>query len=68
MKKVLDKYTEQISKICSRAYAKQQGQLTPAQKRGMSFYTAAIETIQALIDAPTPAWVGLKFMHPQRTR
>ena len=68
MKKVMEQYAEHISRIHSKAYYKQHGYLTAAQKRGMSFYTAAIETIQALIDAPTPAWVGLKLMHPQRTR
>ena len=68
MKTVLDKYTEQISKICSRAYTKQQGQLTPAQKKGMAYYRASIQTLQALIDAPTPEWVGLTFLHPQRLR
>jgi hypothetical protein len=61
MKKVLDRYTEQISKIYSRAQRRQQGKLTAAQQKGIAYYRAAIETVQALIDAPTPAWVFLKF-------
>ena len=32
--------------------------LTPAQSKGYAYYRAAIQTVQALIDAPTPEWVG----------
>jgi hypothetical protein len=66
MKKVMEQYAEHISRIHSKAYYKQHGYLTAAQKRGMSFYTAAIETVQALIDAPTPEWVVLKFKTSRR--
>ena len=68
MKKVMEQYAEHISRIHSKAYYKQHGYLTAAQKRGMSFYTAAIETVQALIDAPTPEWVGLQFSKSRYTR
>ena len=32
--------------------------LTPAQSKGLAHYKAAMETVQALIDAPTPTWVA----------
>jgi hypothetical protein len=35
--------------------------LTPAQRKGYAYYRAAIQTVQALIDAPKPVWVDLKF-------
>jgi hypothetical protein len=66
MKKVMEQYAEHISRIHSKAYYKQHGYLTAAQKRGMSFYTAAIETVQALIDAPKPAWYDFKFKASRR--
>jgi hypothetical protein len=68
MKKVLVQYQRQVCKIYSRAHSKQQGTLTYAQQRGVAYYRAAIFLLQNLIDSPTPAWVGLVFTHPQRTR
>lgn len=66
MQKVMEQYAEHISRIHSKAYYKQHGYLTAAQKRGMSFYAAAIETVQVLIDAPTPEWVAFKFKTSRR--
>jgi hypothetical protein len=34
---------------------------TLAQQKGIAYYTAAAERVQALIDAPTPEWVTLQF-------
>jgi hypothetical protein len=53
MKKVLEQYAKHITRILTKA----QGNLTYAQKKGLAYYTVAAERIQALIDAPTPAWV-----------
>ena len=40
--------------------------LTPAQSKGYAHYRAAIQTVQALIDAPKPIWVDLKFEKSRR--
>jgi hypothetical protein len=61
MKKVLDTYARHIARLM-------QKESTAKRRAGIAYYRAAAETVQALIDAPTPAWVGLKFTHPQRTR
>jgi hypothetical protein len=67
MKKVLEQYAKHIHRIQNKAV--QQGRLlTYEQHKAVAYYLAAAELVQALIDAPTPEWVGLKFMHPQRTR
>jgi hypothetical protein len=67
MQKILEQYKDHAFNILF--LAKKKGQvnaagesiLTPAQHRGYAYYRAAIHTLQALIDAPTPAWVGVKF-------
>jgi hypothetical protein len=61
MKKVLEQYAEHISRIHSKAYYKQEGVRTAAQNKGIAWYTAAAERVQALIDAPTPVWAGVPF-------
>jgi hypothetical protein len=66
MKKVLVQYQRQVCKIYSRAHTKQQGTLTAAQQKGVAYYRAAIQTLQALIDAPKPAWVDLCFTKSTR--
>lgn len=68
MKKVLEQYIEQISRINGKAYYKQNGYLTMAQKKGIAYYRAAIQTLQTLIAAPTPEWVGLRFSKSHYTR
>lgn len=54
MKKVLEQYVSHILRLASKK---------PSVKRslGIAYYTAAAERITALIEAPTPAWVGLQF-------
>ena len=67
MQKVLEQYKEHAFNILFRA--KKRGSintngesvLTPAQRKGYAYYRAAIQTLQALIDAPRPAWYDLKF-------
>lgn len=61
MIKVLDQYVQAMIRIYSKALRNQNGALTEAQKKGIAYYTAAAERVRALIDAPTPEWVGLKF-------
>ena len=61
MKKVLVQYQRQVCKIYSRAHNKQQDVLTVAQQKGVAYYCAAFETLQALIDAPRPAWYDFHF-------
>lgn len=61
MKNVLAQYAQRITNIYARAARRGQDELTDAQKKGVAYYTAAAETVQALMDAPTPAWVFLEF-------
>ena len=66
MKKVLEQYKDHAQNILHKVSVTQV--FTAKQRKGYAYYRAAIESLQALISAPTPAWVGLKFTHPQRTR
>jgi hypothetical protein len=66
MQKVLAQYAEHISRVYTKAHTKQGGILTEAQKKGIAYYRAAAERVQALIDAPTPAWVLLQFTPKRR--
>ena len=66
MKKVLEQYKDHAQNILHKVSVTQV--FTAKQRKGYAYYRAAIESLQALIDAPTPEWVGLKFTHPQRTR
>jgi hypothetical protein len=67
MKRVLEQYAKHIHRIQNKA-VQQDRLLTYGQHKAIAYYLAAAQTLQALIDAPIPEWVGLKFMHPQRTR
>jgi hypothetical protein len=59
LQKVLEKYVRHYVRILFKA---RKGQLlTPAENKGVAYYRAAAERVQALIDAPTPAWVAVKF-------
>lgn len=60
MQKVLDQYAKRIIRINHRAHALK-SHLTHGERRAIAYYTAAAHAVQALIDAPTPAWVGLQF-------
>jgi len=61
MNKVFDQYVTHLQRL----YKKKPSE---SVNKGIAYYTAAAETLEALINAPTPAWVGLKFEHPLRTR
>jgi len=54
MHKVLDQYIAHALRLANKK---------PSYNRsvGIAYYTAAAEQIVALIDAPTPEWVGLKL-------
>jgi hypothetical protein len=54
MKKVLDQYVTHGLRLASK-------KPSDARSKGLAYYTAAGERVQALIDAPTPEWVGLNF-------
>lgn len=61
MKKVLEQYAQAIQNIYLRAARRGQEGLTNMQKKGIAYYTAAADTVAALITAPTPEWVNLEF-------
>ena len=54
MKKVLDQYVTHLLRLASK-------KPSDARSRGIAYYTATTERVQAFIDAPTPAWVGINF-------
>jgi hypothetical protein len=35
--------------------------MTQAEKKGVAYYRQSAQRVQALIEAPTPEWVGLQF-------
>lgn len=61
MNKVMEHYVDAISGIVKRAARRKQSALTPAQQKGIAYYRAAIQTLQTLIDAPTPVWYSVQF-------
>jgi hypothetical protein len=65
MKKVLEQYKDHAQRILHKAATTV---FTAKQRKGYAYYRAAIHTLEAFIDAPKPAWVGLVFTHPHRTR
>jgi hypothetical protein len=54
LKTVLEQYHSHVLKL-----AKKKPSVN--QRKGIAYYTASAERVQALIDAPTPQWVGLQF-------
>jgi hypothetical protein len=54
MKKVLDQYINHILRLASK-------KPSIARSKGIAYYTAAAECVQSLINAPTPAWVHVRF-------
>lgn len=61
MKDILARYAKQIAGIYARATRRQQVDLTDEQLKGIAYYTAAAETVQALMLQPIPAWTYFKF-------
>ena len=59
MEKVLEQYVQHYVRIL---FKPRQGRtMTNAEKRGVAYYKAAAQRIEALINAPKPAWVDLQF-------
>lgn len=54
MKKVFEQYLEHILRLANK-------KPSINRNKGIAYYTAAAERVEALINAPTPEWVGLKF-------
>ena len=54
MHSILEQYAKHILRLANKKPSN-------ARSKGIAYYTAAAERVQALIEAPTPAWVGLKF-------
>jgi hypothetical protein len=63
MQKVLEQYSDHGERILRRALGRK---ITRAELKGLAYYIAAYDALKALIDAPTPAWVGLTFSKPRR--
>ena len=66
MKKVLEQYKDHAQNILHKVSTTQV--FTAKQRKGYAYYRAAIESLQALIDAPTPEWIGLRFSKSHYTR
>ena len=66
MKKVLEQYKDHAQNILHKVSVTQV--FTAKQRKGYAYYRAAIESLQALIDAPKPAWVELRFSKSHYTR
>lgn len=60
MKRVLEQYAKHITRILQKA-AKQGRDTTHKEDIGIAYYRTAIQTVQTLINAPTPVWVGFVF-------
>jgi hypothetical protein len=54
MQKVLDQYITHILRLANK-------KPSPARSKGIAYYTAAAERLEALINASTPEWVALQF-------
>jgi hypothetical protein len=54
---VLEQYHRHIIRIRLKAHCLKSS-LTHKERRGIAYYTAAAQTVQAFFDAPTPAWVN----------
>ena len=59
LKNVLHQYMDHIFKLARKK---------PSHKRnlGIAYYQAAAECVLALINAPTPEWVGMHFENAKR--
>jgi hypothetical protein len=64
LQKVLEQYVQHYVKILFRA---RKGEvLTHAENLGVAYYRQSAQRVQALIDAPRPAWADLQFTKPTR--
>jgi uncharacterized protein YutE (UPF0331/DUF86 family) len=64
MKKVLEQYMDHAQHILNKVAATQV--FAAKQRKGYAYYRAAIQTLEALIDAPKPAWYDFKFKASRR--
>lgn len=51
---VLEQYLDHLMRLVNKPP-------TANRKRGIAYYRATIQTLQALIDAPRPEWYDLHF-------
>jgi hypothetical protein len=63
LEQVLEEYKEHAFRILFKAPKDAEGcaKLTTAQSKGFAYYRSAIQTLQALIEAPKPEWVDVQF-------
>jgi hypothetical protein len=54
LKSTLDQYHKHVLRLAAQKQ-------TANTRKGIAWYTAAAERVQALLEAETPAWVGLEF-------
>lgn len=59
MKRILEQYAKHIIRINHKVHDLKSN-LTHGERKAIAYYTAAANSVQALIDAPTPAWVLVK--------
>jgi hypothetical protein len=61
LQKVLDQYIDHVLKLAGKK---------PSHKRnlGIAYYNAAAERVLALINAPTPEWIGMRLENAKRLR
>ena len=59
MQKVLDRYAKHSIRINHKVHA-MKSNLTHGERKAIAYYAAAANSVQALISAPTPAWVLVK--------
>ena len=57
MHTVLEQYAKHMQRLMYKA-VNEERPLTHKERLGISYYRAAASAVEALIDAPTPAWVG----------
>ena len=60
LQQVLEQYAKRIIRIKQKAHA-MKSNLTHGERQAIAYYTSAAQTVQALIDAPRPAWYDFKF-------
>jgi hypothetical protein len=65
MNKVLQQYAKHILRINQKVHA-MKSNLNHGERKAIAYYTAAAQRIEALINAPTPEWVALKFKASRR--
>jgi flavin reductase (DIM6/NTAB) family NADH-FMN oxidoreductase RutF len=54
LQSVLEQYIKHIARLANK-------RPSVNRTKGLAWYTAAAERVQALLEAETPAWVGLEF-------